>query len=57
MEPATSSTVMALNQQPVYQMFFISNPQKEPCRLLFKVGYTVNGAQVNEMGDFTPNKV
>eukprot|EP00049_Salpingoeca_infusionum_P019247 m.361040 g.361040 ORF g.361040 m.361040 type:complete len:615 (-) comp19290_c0_seq1:283-2127(-) len=49
LQPASSTTVVP-NGAPVTQIFLIANPTKIPIRLRFKLGYTKNGATVDEMG-------
>ncbi|KAI9093053.1 VHS domain-containing protein [Phlyctochytrium arcticum] len=60
MEPASGTVIAPLNQSQVLQGMQILNPQKpnpfddtqEQLRLRFKVQYAVNGAVVNEQGEY-----
>ncbi|TPX53852.1 hypothetical protein PhCBS80983_g06134 [Powellomyces hirtus] len=52
METASGTVVPPLNQSQVTQGMHIVNPAKEPLRLRFKVQYAVNGALVNETGEY-----
>ncbi|KAJ3285252.1 hypothetical protein HK104_009580 [Borealophlyctis nickersoniae] len=55
MDQLSGTTVAPLNQAQVTQALTISNPTKEILRLRFRVQYAVNGAQVNEQGDYSDN--
>ncbi|KAJ3020640.1 hypothetical protein HKX48_000486 [Thoreauomyces humboldtii] len=52
METASGNVIPPLNQSQVIQGMHIVNPAKEPLRIRYKVQYAVNGAMVNEQGDF-----
>ncbi|KAJ3313883.1 hypothetical protein HDV04_001444 [Boothiomyces sp. JEL0838] len=52
MEPISSAVLAPLNQSPAAQVINIANPSKEPLRMRFKVQYAVNGAIVNENGEY-----
>ncbi|TPX71443.1 hypothetical protein SpCBS45565_g00998 [Spizellomyces sp. 'palustris'] len=52
MEPASGTVLPPLNQGQVTQGMQIVNPNKEPLRMRFKLQYAVNGAVVNEQGDY-----
>ncbi|KAJ3168947.1 hypothetical protein HDU88_001274 [Geranomyces variabilis] len=52
METASGSVVPPLNTAQVTQGMHIMNPSKEPLRIRFKVTYAVNGAVVNETGEY-----
>ncbi|KAJ3160697.1 hypothetical protein HDU86_000456 [Geranomyces michiganensis] len=52
METASGTVVPPLNTSQVTQGMHIMNPSKEPLRIRFKVTYAVNGALVNETGEY-----
>ncbi|KAI8820394.1 VHS domain-containing protein [Fimicolochytrium jonesii] len=52
METASGTLVPPLNQAQVTQGMHIVNPGKEPLRVRYKVQYAVNGAVVNEGGEY-----
>ncbi|KAJ3276389.1 hypothetical protein HDV01_005012 [Terramyces sp. JEL0728] len=52
MEPISSAVLAPLNQSPTTQVFNVANPAKEPLRMRFKIQYGVNGAVVNENGEY-----
>ncbi|KAJ3184347.1 hypothetical protein HDU85_001652 [Gaertneriomyces sp. JEL0708] len=53
MEPASANVVPPLNQAKTVQGMLITNPNKEPLRIRYKIQYAVNGAVVNEGGDWS----
>ncbi|KAJ8329891.1 ARF-binding protein [Batrachochytrium dendrobatidis] len=52
MDKPTGTTLAPLNQAQITQPFSISNPTMESVRLRFKIQYSINGATVNEMGEY-----
>ncbi|KAJ3043112.1 hypothetical protein HDV00_005726 [Rhizophlyctis rosea] len=52
MDGLSGTTVAPLNQTQVKQSMQIGNPAKESLRVRFKVKYAVNGAEVNEQGEY-----
>ncbi len=52
-EPISNTTLAPFNQSPASQRFLVSNPAREPLRLRFKVEYSMNGALVSEVGEFS----
>lgn len=55
-QPPSSKSIAALNVAPVTQSITIENSQKENLRFRFKLKYTLNGAEVNELGEFDNGK-
>ncbi|KAJ3120124.1 hypothetical protein HK098_004868 [Nowakowskiella sp. JEL0407] len=53
MEPLSSTVIAPLNTAQTTQTMFVNNPTKDPVRLKFRVSYSVNGAVVEEQGEFT----
>ncbi|KAJ3309681.1 AP-1 complex subunit gamma-1 [Blyttiomyces sp. JEL0837] len=51
--PMTATVIPALNQGQVFQQVTITNRQRENVRLRFKISYQVNGANVEETGEYT----
>ncbi|KAH6562884.1 hypothetical protein BASA62_008885 [Batrachochytrium salamandrivorans] len=48
----SGTTLMPFNQAQITQAFSISNSTSECIRLRFKLQYSINGATVNEIGEF-----
>ncbi|KAJ3219871.1 hypothetical protein HK099_004551 [Clydaea vesicula] len=53
LDPLSNTVLAPLNTSPATQSAQISNPKLEPIRMRFKVHYEVNGASVDETGDFS----
>ena len=53
MDKITGTTIISLNQSQVHQPFSIANPQNDAPRLRFRLQYKINGAVVNETGEYT----
>ncbi|KAI8922909.1 VHS domain-containing protein [Entophlyctis helioformis] len=52
MDKASGSLLAPLNQAQITQNFSIENPSGEQIRLRYRVQYSLNGAIVNETGEF-----
>ncbi|KAJ3218968.1 hypothetical protein HDU67_003332 [Dinochytrium kinnereticum] len=52
LNPLSATVVAPLNQAQVKQSFVVTNATKSTMKLKFKVIYQVNGAEVEESGDF-----
>ncbi|KAI8897573.1 VHS domain-containing protein [Globomyces pollinis-pini] len=53
LEPISTTTLPPFNQSQASQNIMINNPAKEILRLRFKVSYGINGAIVNEQGEYS----
>jgi ADP-ribosylation factor-binding protein GGA len=53
MEPISGTTLSPYNQEQLTQTLKIENPNNEALRLRYKLQYNINGAIVNEAGEFS----
>nr|KAJ3421611.1 hypothetical protein HK105_002933 [Polyrhizophydium stewartii] len=54
MDKPSGSVLVPLNQAQITQSFAIANPTQAAVRLRYKVQYSINGAIVEEQGEYAP---
>jgi hypothetical protein len=54
MGPISGNVLSAYNQDQLTQTMIVEIPSQEPFKFRYKVSYNINGAIVNEMGEYPP---